>query len=89
VTIDYQSAFNFVVGLLVLGLGWFFGGISKDIKSVEERLHDKTDRNDHNLLQNNIHMLRESLPKEYASKKDIDEIKTTLSKIYDKIDEIK
>lgn len=87
--IDYQSAFNFVTGLVVVGLGWFFKGISSDIKAIDQRMHEKTDRDEHALLQNNIHLLRESLPKEYASKKDIDEIKTTCNNIYKKIDEIR
>jgi hypothetical protein len=71
---EYQAMFNFVGGILLVAIGWWCKEIWDSVKSL------KTD----------IKALEIDLPKNYVSKKDIenrfDKIDATLERLFDRLE---
>jgi hypothetical protein len=71
---EYQAMFNFVGGILLVAIGWWCKEIWDSVKTL------KTD----------IKALEIDLPKNYVSKKDIenrfDKIDATLERLFDRLE---
>jgi hypothetical protein len=71
---EYQAMFNFVGGILLVAIGWWCKEIWDSVKNL------KTD----------IKALEIDLPKNYVSKKDIenrfDKIDATLERLFDRLE---
>jgi len=71
---EFQSLFNFIGGAILVAVGWWCKEIWNSVKSLKE----------------NIQAIEVDLPKNYVTKKDIenrfDRIDATLERLFDRLD---